>query len=142
MTYLAPLIILSVLIGTLVWLRFKAARALSAETTAAPQFTERQLSTELIAGTIAPADYQRAMADIAHRTDQPVAGVETGVLTGAQGDPRAQLAMLGVALPEVSPSLLCWAFVMVQNGADAATLVHTLNLTPWQAATIAAGTRR
>lgn len=141
MTYLVPLLLIAIAIGVLVWTRFEPCREPSTGPAADSGSTEQQLATRLVAGELSQADYQQAMADLAHHTDQPGTGVEAGVLPGGHGDPRARLAMLGVVLPELSPNVLCWAFVMAQNGADADTLVRSLKLTRWQAASVIACSR-
>ncbi|MFD1048431.1 hypothetical protein ACFQ1S_24310, partial [Kibdelosporangium lantanae] len=46
-------------------------------------------------------------------------------------DPRARLGRLGAAIPELTPDVLCMAFLMAQRGAEAALLVRTFRLT-WQ----------
>jgi hypothetical protein len=144
MTLVEPLLLLTTLIALLTWLRFKAARTLRAAPATpppSPEDAERHLVARLVAGKLDKAGYQQAMADLAHRAGEMDTGVETGVITTMRGDPRVQLAMLGVALPELSPNVLCDAFTMAQHGADADVLVSALHLTQWQAATIVASSR-
>lgn len=96
---------------------------------------ERQLTARLLAGRLDQATYQQAMADLAHNALKPAVRVDNAVVVSV-GDPRAQLAVLGLALPELAPQILCAAFVMAQSGADADTLVRVLDLTSQQARTI------
>lgn len=102
---------------------------------APPEEQEREITTQLLAGSMSRREYHERMARLAGAT--PCAALPAD----SARDPRYVLAVVGTMLPELAPDTLCRAFVSARSGAVAADLMGQLGLTEAQAHTIVAAAR-